>query len=63
MEDKQDSPTQKPHHQHDKGYKFLLSNKETFLELLHSFIKEEWVKYIDEQDIVRIDKSFILQDF
>ncbi|AEH51414.1 Rpn family recombination-promoting nuclease/putative transposase [Pseudothermotoga thermarum] len=63
MENNQNQPIQKPHFQHDKGYKFLLSNKETFLELLQSFIKEEWVKYIDEQDIVRIDKSFILQDF
>ncbi len=48
---------------HDKGYKYLLSAKKVFLELLRSFIKQGWVEQIDENKIVRVDKSFILQDF
>lgn len=51
------------HNQHDKGYKFLLSSKRVFIELLRSFVRQEWVKDIDETDIVKIDKSYILQDF
>ena len=48
---------------HDKGYKFLLSSKRVFVELLRSFVKQGWVNKIDESNVVQIDKSFILQDF
>ena len=48
---------------HDKGYKYLLSTKRVFLQLLRSFLKQSWVQKIDENNIEKIDKSFILQDF
>ncbi|HPR97644.1 MAG TPA: Rpn family recombination-promoting nuclease/putative transposase [Thermotogota bacterium] len=51
--------TNKIHQPHDKGYKYILKTKKEFLELLKGFVHEEWVSSIREEDIVRIDKSFI----
>jgi predicted transposase/invertase (TIGR01784 family) len=51
------------YNQHDKGYKFLLSSKRVFIELLRSFVKQEWVNDVDEANVVKVDKSFVLQDF
>jgi hypothetical protein len=48
---------------HDKGYKYLLSAKKIFIELLRTFVKQGWVEKIDESKVARVDKSFILQDF
>ena len=48
---------------HDRGYKWLLSSREIFLQLLRSFVKEPWVDQIDEKDLRRADKSFIAKDF
>jgi hypothetical protein len=48
---------------HDKGYKYLLSVKRVFIQLLKSFVGQDWVNNIDEDSVERIDKSFILQDF
>ncbi|KUK08033.1 MAG: hypothetical protein XD49_1922 [Caldanaerobacter subterraneus] len=50
------------HNQHDKGYKFLLSSKRVFIELLRSFVKQEWVNDIDEANVVKVDKSFYSAD-
>ena len=64
MQDDITMETQNPsHNSHDKGYKQLLSNKQTFLSLLRSFIHEDWVNDIRESDLVRVEKSYILQDF
>lgn len=52
-----------PHHEHDKGYKYLLSSKRVFLQLLRSFVKQGWVEEIDESSLVLINKSYILPDF
>ncbi len=52
-----------PHHTHDRGYRELLSSKRAFLELLKTFVREEWTKDIDEDSLVRVEKSYILQDF
>jgi hypothetical protein len=49
----------KIHQPDDKGYKYILKTKKEFLELLKGFVHEEWVAAIREEDIVRIDKSFI----
>lgn len=54
---------QNRHHPHDKGYKYLLSSKKTFMELVRSFIRRHWVRYIDENHLVQLDKSYILPDF
>jgi predicted transposase/invertase (TIGR01784 family) len=48
---------------HDKGYKYLLSSKKVFMQFLRSFVKEGWVDNINEGSLVKVDKSYILQDF
>ena len=55
--------TKHPHNPHDKGYKQLLTNKKTFLELIRTFVQEEWVNEIDEDGLLLVDKSFVLEDF
>lgn len=59
----EENQSEKIHHPHDKGYKFLLSSRDVFLQLLQCFIAKDWVKSIDEESITPIDKSFILKDF
>ncbi|WP_112181947.1 Rpn family recombination-promoting nuclease/putative transposase [Paraliobacillus zengyii] len=49
--------------QHDVGYKYLLSTKRFFLQLIASFVSRDWVTDMKEVDIERIDKSYISQDF
>lgn len=51
------------HHEHDVGYKHIFSHKGTFLELLRSFAKKEWANLIKEEDLILVDKSYILSDF
>lgn len=46
-----------------RGYKLLLSSEKIFVELLQSFVTFGWVNQIDPNEITRLDKSFILQDF
>ncbi|MDR3594799.1 Rpn family recombination-promoting nuclease/putative transposase [Clostridium sp.] len=53
----------KVHHEHDVGYKHIFSHKGTFLELLRSFAKKEWANLINEEDLILVDKSYILSDF
>ncbi len=48
---------------HDSGYKYLLSSKKAFVQLIRSFVKTGWAEQVDEASLVKIDKSFILQDF
>ena len=48
---------------HDKRHKELLSNKKSFLSLLRDCIKEPWVYGINEDSLIKSNKSFILQDF
>ncbi len=51
------------HQPHDTGYKYLLTSKRIFKELLDSFVKEGWVDKI-EVDNLRLDnKTYILPDF
>ena len=53
----------KQHHPHDKGYRQLLASKKTFLQLIKTFVQEDWAGEIDESNLVRLEKSYILQDF
>ncbi|MGD8401182.1 MAG: Rpn family recombination-promoting nuclease/putative transposase [Bacillota bacterium] len=48
---------------HDTGYKYLLSYQNVFLELLDSFVDQGWVKQLDRNQIIRVDKSFVLPKF
>jgi len=51
------------HQQNDKGYKHLLQCEKLFLEFLQSFVELDFVKEIDAKSLIRVDKSYILQDF
>jgi predicted transposase/invertase (TIGR01784 family) len=48
---------------HDQGYKNTFKNKENMIDFLNSFIKEDWVKNIKKEDLILVDKEFILSDF
>ena len=43
----------------DSGYKMLFELKNQFMELIRTFIKEEWVKEINENDIELTTNEFI----
>ncbi|MBU5445226.1 Rpn family recombination-promoting nuclease/putative transposase [Paenibacillus sp. MSJ-34] len=51
------------HQRHDTSYRFLLSSKKLFVELLRSFVHKGWVQSIDETNVQEIPHSFVLQDF
>lgn len=51
------------HQPHDQSYRFLLSSKKLFVELLRSFVNREWVTCVDEECIEEINHSFVLSDF
>ena len=51
------------HNAHDKGYKYILSIKRLFVQLLKSFVDQGWVNKIEPEDVELVDKSFILPDF
>ncbi len=51
------------HNAHDKGYKYILSIKRLFVQLLKSFVDQGWVNKIEPDDVELVDKSFILPDF
>jgi predicted transposase/invertase (TIGR01784 family) len=55
--------SKKVHQDHDKGYKELLSHKKTFVELLRSFVKEQWVNDVDEENLELINKSYITPEY
>ncbi|SDC43588.1 conserved hypothetical protein (putative transposase or invertase) [Paenibacillus sp. UNCCL117] len=63
MDDVNQEPVEGIHHQHDKAYKYLLSSKRVFVELLQSFVDQGWVTRIDEEHLTKVDKSYILHDF
>ena len=48
---------------HDSGYKLLFSNRTIFRQLIESFVEEEWVQLLDFDRSVRIDKSFISEEY
>ena len=51
------------HQLHDTSYRFLLSSKKLFVELLRSFINKGWVQAVNEEHVQEIPHSFVLQDF
>ncbi|TYQ13261.1 UNVERIFIED_CONTAM: putative transposase/invertase (TIGR01784 family) [Acetivibrio alkalicellulosi] len=58
-----ESGEEKVHQIIDKGYKKLFEDKNMFIEFLQTFVKDDWVQDINEDDLMRIDKEFILQDY
>jgi len=49
--------------EHDAGYKSIFSKKRNFLHFLKKYIKAEWVKYIDENDLIPINTTFIDEEY
>lgn len=60
---KNEIPNQTMHPQHDTSYRFLLSSKKLFVELIRSFVQRGWVEAIDEEQVEEITHTFVLQDF
>ena len=52
-----------PHDIHDRGYKYLLSFKKIFQQLIEGHVKEEWKDKLDFSKSKRIEKSFIFEAF
>lgn len=50
------------HQPADTAFKSLFQSKRAFVQLLRYFLKAPWVELIDEQQLDRIDKSFIKSD-
>lgn len=50
-------------HYYDLGYKRLFSNKTVFRQLMQSFVKEEWVEYLDFDDCEQLKKTFVSKHF
>ena len=48
---------------HDKSYKDLFSNKETFLNLIQSFVSNTWGNKLTKDNLVLVNKSYILSDY
>jgi predicted transposase/invertase (TIGR01784 family) len=48
---------------HDKGYKSLLSNNGVFLHFLKKYFAESWIDNISPDDMERVDKSFITEEY
>lgn len=63
MSDSGQSDNRQVHHPYDKGYRQLLTNKKAFLQLIRTFVKEKWVDAINENDLILVNKSFVLKDF
>ena len=48
---------------HDKSYKDLYSNKIVFLNLIKGILKAPWAKDLSEENLVLVDKEYILSDY
>lgn len=53
----------KLHQRHDVSFRFLLSSKQLFMELLRSFVRLGWVEAVNEADMEEVPRSFVLPDF
>jgi hypothetical protein len=48
---------------HDRSYKDLYSNKIVFLDLVKEMLKAPWAKDLKEENLVLVDKEYILSDY
>ena len=51
------------HHIHDRSYKDLYSHKEVFSDLVKEMLKAPWSEKLDVNNLVLVDKSYILSDY
>ena len=56
------SQRQSIHQPADTAFKSLFQSKRAFVQLLRYFLKAPWAELIDEQQLERIDKSYIKSD-
>ena len=61
-ESEQDRRGQSIHQPADTAFKSLFQSKRAFVQLLRYFLKAPWAELIDEQQLERIDKSYIKSD-
>ena len=50
-------------HIYDDAYKYIFSNKRIFLQLIQSFVTEDFVKGLTLNDINLIDRTFVTDEF
>ena len=48
---------------HDRGYKDVMSNKDSFLHFLNKYIKAPWAKEITADNLERVETSNVLKDY
>jgi hypothetical protein len=48
---------------YDRSYKDLYSNKIVFLNLVKEMLKASWTKDLNEENLVLVDKEYILSDY
>ena len=48
---------------HDKTYKSFFENKEIFIELLQSFVKEKWTTELKKEDLHQDSTRYIVRDY
>lgn len=48
---------------HDKSYKDLFSNKDTFINLIQSFVNDTWGAKLTKENLELVDKSYVLSDY
>ena len=53
----------KPHKEHDLGYRDLLSYTTFFRQLIEGYVKEEWTKDLDFDGLKQMETSFILPEY
>jgi len=50
-------------HPHDSAYKYLFKNKRIFLQLLQSFVPEDFVRNLSVDDLDTVSESYISEEF
>ena len=48
---------------HDRGYKNVFSNKDSFLHFLSKYVKTSWVSGITADNLEQINTSFVMKDY
>lgn len=59
----EEEETASSHPHHDTSYRYLLSSKKLFVELLRTFVDNGWLKTVTEEEVEEIPHSFVLPDF
>jgi predicted transposase/invertase (TIGR01784 family) len=55
-------PPKRPRPRHDQGYKRLFSHPQAIEELIHGFLRQDWVERLDFSTLERVGNGFISDD-